>query len=145
MSNFHEVLVHEITIGDRFRKDYGNLEALKASITHYTTDTFSGLLEPIILDRENNLLAGGRRLRAFTELNRPRIPAQYLDEIDAIQAREIELEENVQRKDLDWAEQCELIAEIDALKKIKYAGQTKTASPDSPNFTSEADRERAIR
>src|SRR5215469_1303479 len=116
MSNFHDVLIKEITIGGRFRKDYGNLEALKQSIESFKDVTDTGLLEPILLDRDNNLLAGGRRLQAFIELGRVRIPCQYLDEIDPARAREVELEENIQRKNLEWNEEVALIDEIHRLK-----------------------------
>lgn len=129
--NFHDVLLREIKVGERFRKDYGDIEALKESITRY-----DGCLEPILLDRDNNLLAGGRRFRAHQELNRPRIHALYIDEVDEIKAREIELEENIQRKDLEWDERVRLTEEIHKLKLARYANQTEPALPStSHNFT----------
>lgn len=54
-----------IIVGERFRKDYGDLSELKHSIkTH-------GLINPItccLLDGQYTLVAGGRRLQALTEL-----------------------------------------------------------------------------
>ena len=117
-ANYHDVPISNILVGDRFRKDYGDIDGLKRSI-----EKFGLAFEPVLLDRDNNLLAGGRRFEAYTQLGRPSIPAIYLDEIDDVLAREIELEENIQRKELTWPEVADLTAEIDALKKAKYAGQ----------------------
>ena len=58
-----EVLpVCEIKVGPRFRKDAGDLSSLKQSIQEV------GLLHPIIVDSENNLIAGLRRLKAVEML-----------------------------------------------------------------------------
>jgi len=124
MPNHHDVLVTAIIIGDRFRKDYGDLSGLKASITEY------GVLQPILIDRENNLMAGGRRLQSCIELGRSRISALYFDEIDETKRREIELEENLHREELKWHERNALIAEIHRLKTAKHEGETKV-DPDS--------------
>ncbi len=140
-TNYHEVLITNIAIGDRFRVEYGDMDGLKRSIEKF------GLLEPIILDRENNLLAGGRRLRAHTELSRDRIPALYIDEVDDVLAREIELEENIQRENLTWQEVADLTKEIHELKTRKYAGQMAPANPEiqSSEILSDDDRARAAR
>jgi site-specific DNA-methyltransferase (adenine-specific) len=128
LNNYHEVLVANILVGDRFRQDYGDMDGLKRSIqTH-------GLIEPIILDRENNLLCGGRRYKAYSELGLERIPALYRDEVDDLLARELELEENIQRKEMSWDEVADLTKEIHTLKQAKYAGHmapaTTSAVPD---------------
>ena len=52
------IKIDRIKVGERFRVNMGDIEGLATSIeTH-------GLLEPIIVDDDNNLLAGGRRLEA---------------------------------------------------------------------------------
>ena len=60
----HEAVlpVCEIKVGPRFRKDAGDLSSLKQSIQEV------GLLHPIIVDSENHLLAGLRRLKAVEML-----------------------------------------------------------------------------
>jgi len=142
MANYHDVRLDAINVGERFRVDYGDIEGLKRSI-----EKFGLAFEPILLDRENNLLAGGRRYRAYAELARKTIPAVYLDDVDDITAREIELEENIQRKELTWQEVMDLTVEINALKSAKYAGQLvkadHTISSSAPLL--EADRERDTR
>src|SRR5208282_2681115 len=136
-ANYHDVLLDNIIVGERFRQDYGDIDGLKRSI-----EKFGLAFEPILLDRENNLLAGGRRFRAYTELGRSTIPSIYLDEVDDILAREIELEENIQRKELDWQEVADLTAKIHALKTAKYAGQLAPARDDITSGPVLTDEER---
>ena len=74
-----------------------------------------GLLHPIILTRENQLVAGERRLRAWKHLESlfgktvpyygEGIAVRYTDEIDPMELHAIELEENLHRTDLTWQEQ----------------------------------------
>lgn len=140
-TNYHEVLIANIVIGERFRVEYGDMDGLKRSIEKF------GLLEPIVLDRENNLLAGGRRVRAYAELGRERIPALYIDEVDDVLAREIELEENIQRENLTWQEVADLTKEIHELKTRKYAGQMAPAREDisSGPFMSDEERQKSTK
>ena len=60
----HETVlpVCEIKVGPRLRKDVGDLSSLKQSIQEV------GLLHPIIVDSENHLIAGLRRLKAVEML-----------------------------------------------------------------------------
>jgi len=141
-ANYHDVPLKNIIIGERFRIDYGDMDGLKRSI-----EKFGLAFEPVLLDRANNLLAGGRRFRAYSELGRGTIPAIYLDEVDEILKREIELEENIQRKELDWQEAVKLADEIHRLKTEKYAGQMAPARDDltSGPVLSDEERERAHR
>lgn len=93
-----EHLVAAINVGERRREDYGDIEGLAASMeTH-------GLLHPIVVDAFGNLVAGGRRLRAAQQLGWTRIPVTLLGDLTEEQLREVELEENLQRKDLTAVE-----------------------------------------
>lgn len=86
--------VASIIVGDRRREEYGAVEELAASIERY------GLLHPIVVDVERNLVAGGRRLAAVRQLGMEHIAVRMLDTLSPTERREIELEENLQRKDL---------------------------------------------
>lgn len=103
---------------ERLREDNGDLEALAESLTKF------GQLEPIILDKSNNLIAGFRRYSAARMCGWREIEVAYQGELSELQAREIELEENVQRKDMTWQEKVNALAELDKLKSI-----------DNPNWT----------
>lgn len=107
------VKLSEIKVGERFRKDLGDIEELTASIKE------KGIIQPITLDADLNLLAGGRRVTAATKAGLDSIPALIRTIEGDIDAREIELFENIHRKQFSWHEECALIAEIDKLYKAK--------------------------
>ena len=92
------VRIDDIKVTKRIRTDFGDINGLSVSIEKY------GLLHPIIVDENLNLIAGERRLRAHEKLGRTEIMVKYREDLDEIQKKEIELEENVQRKDLEWPE-----------------------------------------
>lgn len=106
--------LEEITVGERFRVDFGDLSELISSIKE------KGIIQPLSVDSNMVLLAGGRRFAAATELGLPTIPVIVREYIDDIDSREIELMENVHRKDFTWAEQAQLVKKIDTLYKEKY-------------------------
>ncbi len=97
----------------RRRKDLGEIEKMMASIKQF------GQLQPIVINRKNELIYGGRRLAACTLLNIP-IKACYKDTLDPILMRELEIEENIQRKAFTPAEECLAIEELVAMKQAKY-------------------------
>ena len=108
------IAIQKIKVGSRFRQEYEDVESLAESIkTH-------GLLHPIVLDKDYNLLAGGRRLRAATMLGWTEIDYTIISAADPLARREIELEENIKRQDLTWAEECALKKAIDDLKKEQF-------------------------
>ena len=106
------VKVKEINWGDRARKDYGDITALADSIKS------KGIIHPIVIDEANNLIAGGRRLTAIISLGWDEAPVTRRGELSELQLRELELEENLMRKDLTWQENASLIAEIHRLKAL---------------------------
>ncbi len=115
--NPNQIKVDEL----RFRKDFGDISELADSIRNF------GLLQPIVIDRDFNLIAGERRLRACLSLGLEEILVRFYDELDELTAREIELEENIRRKEFTWQEEVLAKAEIDALKRKKY-GETPQGS-----------------
>lgn len=96
----------KIKIGERFRKDYKDIEALAESIKE------KGLIHPPVLDMEDNLIAGGRRLAAMDLLGMQEIPITRRKIENAQQLRELELEENLMRENLTWQEEVNLKNEI---------------------------------
>lgn len=105
------ISIDQIKIGDRFRIDYGDIDDLAAAIVE------KGVLQPITLDRELNLLAGGRRTTAAKMAGLDTMPCLIRDVDDRTDALEIELMENIQRKEMNWQERVALTAAIDELYK----------------------------
>lgn len=105
------IKVNEIKANvDRQREDLGDIEDLANSIKEF------GLLEPILLDDDHNLVAGMRRLTACLALGMDEVKAEFLGKIDPYRARQIELEENIRRKDLEWQEEAKAVAELHQMK-----------------------------
>jgi ParB-like chromosome segregation protein Spo0J len=90
--------VGKIELGTRRRQDYGNIATLAEGMRRV------GLLEPIVVDQNGSgryrLLAGERRVRAAQLLQWDVIPANLKEHLTEAQFREIELEENENRKPL---------------------------------------------
>jgi ParB family chromosome partitioning protein len=108
---FVEVPIKSIRLHrNRQRKDFKGISELADSINR------NGLMHPIIIDRQNFLVAGERRLKAHKELGREVIQVHYLDQLDSFEARAIELEENIKRVDLSWKESCLATADYHALR-----------------------------
>lgn len=117
------VKVADIIVDERYRVDLGNIDELKESIRE------KGILQPITLSSDLHLLAGGRRYTACMALGLVEIPALLRVIEGEVDAREIELIENIHRKEFTWQEQAKLIARIHTLyseKNINWTGR-KTA------------------
>ncbi len=94
----------------RVRKDLGKIAELAESIKKF------GQLQPVIINRNNELVAGGRRLAAVI-IAGLKVKACYVDAVDVLTMREMELEENIQRKDLSPAEEVLALAEMHKLNR----------------------------
>lgn len=101
----------------RHRKDLGEIQKMVDSIKTF------GQMQPIVINRNNELIAGGRRLAACILLG-VKARVCYKDTVDPVLMREMELEENIQRKALTPAEECLAIDELVRLKQEKYGKPT---------------------
>jgi len=107
---------NEIKVSDelpRQRKDLGEIERMVESIKTF------GQLQPVVVNRKMELIAGGRRLAACL-LGGFKVRVCFKDAVDPLLMREMELEENIQRKSLTPAEEVLAVAEITELKQKKY-------------------------
>lgn len=127
-----ELPLTDIVKGMRRRLDYGDLTELCESIKKH------GILQPIIVCGTSlpyTLYAGGRRLKACQEIGLATIPVRIFEnEPTELQLREVELEENIQRKDLTWQERALLIEEIHNLKTTLHGPKLST-SPNAPGHS----------
>lgn len=96
------VALDQIRVRDRARLDKGDIPLLADSIKE------KGLIQPVSIDQNGNLLAGERRYLAHKHLGAQTIDAVIRHVNDKIDALEVELVENVHRKDLNWKERARL-------------------------------------
>ncbi|MFP4644449.1 MAG: ParB N-terminal domain-containing protein [Spirochaetales bacterium] len=102
--------VDEIIIRKRIRRELGDLSALKDSMKRY------GLMNPVVINRANELIAGHRRLEAARELGWHAISVRVVDQADAADILEMEIEENTHRKPLSTDELGEAYKRLDYLR-----------------------------
>jgi len=113
---------------DRGRKDFKRIQSLCDSIRRL------GLLHPLVVTRiegdskwKYRLVAGERRFRAILMLGWREVPCTFREELSRIQQKEIELEENLEREDLEWSEQIELTRQLDELKRELHGSKLQGA------------------
>lgn len=109
-----EIKLTDIKWGTRSRIDYGDIQELSESIKRL------GLIQPIVLDDDNKLLAGGRRITAYALLDKTAIPFVRLSDLSPIQKLEVELEENIRRQNFTWSEEVKLKKTITDLKRLTH-------------------------
>ncbi len=110
-----EVKISDIKIGDRFRKEMGDLEALAQSIKD------GELLQPIGITPDNQLVFGERRLRACRDiLGRETMPARIVDVRSVLLGQ---FEENFLRKEFTVTER---IAIVEALRCFNHGGDRRS-------------------
>lgn len=114
-----KILINDIKVGSRFREKFEDIEALAASIERF------GLLNPIVIDENNELIAGERRLRAHQLLGKTEIEVKYKKELTDLEKKEIELEENIQRKAFTWQEEVTAKKAIHQLKQDFHGAGVK--------------------
>ncbi|MCZ7855031.1 ParB/RepB/Spo0J family partition protein [Agrobacterium salinitolerans] len=90
-----DIDIESIKIENRYRKDLGDIAVLAASIKE------QGLLQPVGVDRDNNLVFGERRIRAFQYLGWSRIPVRRVNVTSIVEG---EYAENEVRKDFTASE-----------------------------------------
>jgi len=127
-----EIPVAQIVVGERRRTNLGDVAALARGIKRV------GLLEPIIVDqladKRYRLVAGERRRRAALILRWEKIPASLLADLTESQLREIEFEENENRKDLtDRERQKTFRASKQVVENAKKARDVLGTARKTPN------------
>lgn len=148
-----KIAISDITIGQRVRREIGDLSDLAGSMKSI------GLLSPIVLNSRSELVAGGRRIAAAELLGWEYIQAVIADTFDdAIVALIAERDENTCRKPLSRQEMVEVGRRLEEFEKPKASerkaatqakkgndgkrptGEGKLPSPENKGKT--ADRER---
>ena len=110
------VRISEIQVKKRIRKESGNINELIESMNIH------GLMNPIVLTREYQLIAGFRRLESARKLGWENIEASIIDAPTKIKKLEMEIEENIHRKDFT---PDEIVDAYTKLEKLKNPGLLK--------------------
>ncbi|AIN92945.1 ParB N-terminal domain-containing protein [Treponema putidum] len=105
-----QIPIDDIKVKQRARKEFIEIEELAESLNRV------GLLNPIIVNQNNVLIAGQRRLEAAKKLGWKMIEARVLSVEDASLALDIEIEENVQRQQFSDEELLNAFARLNRLK-----------------------------
>ncbi|MDR0290343.1 MAG: ParB N-terminal domain-containing protein [Treponema sp.] len=101
-----QVPIKDIVIKKRIRKDMGDIDALAESLKRY------GQISPIVITKKNVLIAGGRRLEAAKHIGWRTVNAVISECSDELSRLEIEVEENIQRRDFNMDEVAEATKQI---------------------------------
>jgi DNA modification methylase/ParB-like chromosome segregation protein Spo0J len=105
-----------IQVGERARKEMGDLDGMEESIKD------RGLIQPLAVKELGNntfiLLAGERRYRVLERNEVDTVPVRvFPNSITNIEMKSIEVAENFYRKDMEYWEHDQLISEIHALQQ----------------------------
>jgi len=104
--------ISDIDIGERHRKDMGDIDALADSIRTV------GLLHPVVIDADGKLIAGARRIAAVKMLGRDSIDARVAESVTAAAILlQAERDENTCRKDFSPGEAVAVGQALEAIER----------------------------
>ena len=112
---FHIVPLADIVVkrDERQRRDLENIPELADSIRRL------GLIHPLVVTRELQLVTGERRHAACSLLKWTTVPVQYTDELDPLTLQAIELEENIKRQDISWQDRVNAVRKYHSLRALQ--------------------------
>jgi len=130
------VNISKITIGDRIRKEFEDPKEEGASLNRLANDMKRHeIIQPIAVKEfgdEYILIAGERRIRAAKLAGIEDIPIRIYDnDITDLEMREIELSENLWRKNFTPREKAFAYAEMHKLQ-VEIHGKKISTNPDAP-------------
>lgn len=96
------------------QRDQGDIEQLSISIRKH------GLLQPVVVNQNNEIIAGRRRFAAVQLLKWETVDVHKIETSDDIDKLSKTIAENVMRKDLTWQEEVQAKEELDGLMRIKH-------------------------
>lgn len=109
-----KVSISDITVNNRVRKEMGDLTPLMDSLNKH------GLISPIVVTEEFVLVAGHRRLQAAEKLGWSEVEVVVTNKVKEEDLLEIELSENVYRKDFSPLELLDGYSKFQELKKPTF-------------------------
>ncbi|UNC91679.1 ParB N-terminal domain-containing protein [Candidatus Contubernalis alkaliaceticus] len=126
--------IGKITVKDRIRKDYGDIDELAQDIKE------NGLINPPVVTPEYELIAGERRLRAINKLGYSQVEVRVMSVKDYEHQLNLEISENESRKEFTRKERLEYAQKLIELKRL----QGLNLDLDEDQVTQEASKESGI-
>src|SRR5215471_18350560 len=124
IKDFPPIPIDNIKIGSRFRKDLGDIASLAENIKEI------GLLHPIVINQNRELICGLRRIEAFKSLGKSEVPAHIVNLADIVKG---EISENTQRKDFSLEEIIQIKKAVEPEIKTESKKRKLSGKP-SANF-----------
>ena len=128
----HLVDIDRIIVSDRVRKSFGDLQNLADDIQA------RGLINPVTVTPDLKLLAGERRLRAMKSLEFKQVEVRVINVVDEQHALEIEISENIFRKEFSKIERVDCARRLERIESVKAEGRKKSTlkqnTTDVENF-----------
>ncbi|MET3828595.1 ParB family chromosome partitioning protein [Paenibacillus sp. DS2363] len=108
-----KIKIDQIKVSDRIRKDFGGIEELANDIEQ------NGLINPIVVTPDHQLIAGERRLRAHQYLGRKEVIVRVMEISDFEHQLRLEISENEHRKEFTFSERVEWAKRLEEVERIK--------------------------
>ena len=128
-----KISIAKIDASGRGRKEFKDIENLAHSIKQH------GLMHPLVVTQKNDgsyrLIAGERRMRACLLAGVIDVPVTLKEDITDEQLKEMELEENIQRVDLKWNEQCEILRQLDVIRRKKLGSSVASRAGATDGYS----------
>jgi ParB family chromosome partitioning protein len=126
-SQVTELSIESISVGDRHRKDLGDIDGLARSMREV------GLLHPLVVDRNHKLIAGHRRLEAAKKMGWRKVAVRVVAGLEEAElALLAERDENTCREDFTPSEAVALGKALEALEKARAKERQKHHGGTAP-------------
>ncbi|QUL57529.1 ParB N-terminal domain-containing protein [Paenibacillus tritici] len=118
--------INKIKVTDRIRQDFSGIEELAQDIEQ------NGLINPIVITSDYQLIAGERRLRAHQHLGRQEVEVNVMDVRDYAHHLQLEISENEHRRDFTFSERIAYGKKVEELERIK--AKERMTAPGKENL-----------
>ncbi|OKP95098.1 ParB N-terminal domain-containing protein [Paenibacillus sp. P46E] len=118
--------IKKIKVADRIRQDFSGIEELARDIAE------NGLINPIVVTPDYQLITGERRLRAHKHLGREEVEVSIMEVRDYTHQLQLEISENEHRKDFTYSERMAFAKKVEELERMK--AKERMTSPEKESF-----------
>ncbi|WP_280788466.1 ParB N-terminal domain-containing protein [Paenibacillus sp. PastF-3] len=118
--------ISKIKVTERIRQEFIGIEELAQDITE------NGLINPIVVTSDYQLIAGERRLRAHQHMGMEKVEVNVMEVRDRAHHLQLEISENEHRRDFTFSERIAYGKKIEELERIK--AKERMSSPDKESL-----------